>query len=426
MNTKATQLDQMLYAWLAESDDRKFDRAFQRYYAEASPSLVRYLANRSSLADLDCEQIAVDALLKFFTRVGRDRRQAAESVSHALPKIQPLNLGPFHSRQVQRWTADVGSFKTMSMSFTLTPDDAAGRAWKAEIQTQADGIPPLQRQGLHLLETVRAAVAAIADPTPGVPESLACDEEAEAPSAEHPVIRTFAEGLREAAEACPAGPLAAESRHPGVLKFVAGAWTVVDVLPALRIPTNGYLFDIAQSLYLDECKARGRKKRGGGGVSATRQDDGNAVDGPTPSAAAFVLDEELPPDEADTDGSGGSSLAFAARPGDFTADPTAELIDEDFCARFYAYLRKPLDDAEEAYRRAASAGKADAERRRLASISDKHARLMAVLTMRIEGQTQEAIAQLLDLSRNQVKYIAEQVQAAYQQFCASAMRPARP
>ena len=83
-------------------------------------------------------------------------------------------------------------------------------------------------------------------------------------------------------------------------------------------------------------------------VTINRPEARNAVDGPTPSAAAFVLDEELPPDEADTDGSGGSSLAFAARPGDFTADPTAELIDEDFCARFYAYLRKPLDDAEEA------------------------------------------------------------------------------
>ena len=64
MNTKATQLDHMLYAWLAETEDRKFDRAFQRYYEVASPSLVRYLVRGSSLPDLDCEQIAVDALLK--------------------------------------------------------------------------------------------------------------------------------------------------------------------------------------------------------------------------------------------------------------------------------------------------------------------------------------------------------------------------
>jgi DNA-directed RNA polymerase specialized sigma24 family protein len=425
MNTKATQLDQMLYAWLAESDDRKFDRAFQRYYGEASPSLVRYLVSRSSLPDLDCEQIAVDALLKFFTRVGRDRRQAAQSVSHALPQIQPLNLGPFHVRQVQRWTADVGSFKNRSMSFTLTPDDAAGREWKAEIQTQTDGIPPLQRQGLHLLEAARIAVAVIAEPAPLAPESLRTDGTAEASPAEHAAIRAFAEGLREATEAGATGATAAESRHPGVLKFVGGTWAVVDVLPALRIPTNGYLFDIAQSMYLDECKARGRKKRGGSGVLAARPDDGQAFDGPTSSITPFVLDEERAFEEADSEGSGGSSVTFAARPGEFTADPTAELIDEDFCEQFYACLRKPLHDAEEAYRQAAAVGKADAERKRLASVSDKHARLMAVLTMRIEGQTQEAIAQLLDLSRNQVKYIAEQVQAAYQQFCASAMRPAR-
>jgi DNA-directed RNA polymerase specialized sigma24 family protein len=422
MNTKATQLDQMLYAWLAESDDRKFDRAFQRYYGEASPSLVRYLASRSNLPDLDCEQIAVDALLKFFNRVGRDRRQAAQSVSQALPQIQPINLGPFHVRQVQRWTADVGSFKNRSMSFTLTPDDAAARDWKAEILTQTNDIPPLQRQGLHLLEAVRVAVGVIAEPALVAPENFP-DGTAEASPAEHAAIRAFAEALREAGAG---GATAAESKHPGVLKFVGGTWTVVDVLPALRIPTNGYLFDIAQSMYLDECKSRNRKKRGGGGVSAARPDDAHAFDGPTPSVTAFVLDEERAFDEADTEGAGGSSVRFAFRPGEFTADPTAELIDEDFCEQFYACLRKPLHDAEEAYRRAAAVGKADAERKRLASVSDKHARLMAVLTMRIEGQTQEAIAQLLDLSRNQVKYIAEQVQAAYQLFCASAMRPARP
>jgi DNA-directed RNA polymerase specialized sigma24 family protein len=419
MNTKATQLDQMLYAWLAESDDRKFDRAFQRYYAEASPSLVRYLASRSSLSDLDCEQIAVDALLKFFCRVGRDRRQAAESVTRALPEIQPLNLGPFHARQVQRWTADVGSFKNMSMSFTLTPDDGAGRPWKAEIQAQADGIPPLQRQGLHLLEAVRVAIAAVKGADETGPRELEPDGMGES-AGEHPVIRAFAEGLREAAEAGAVGTSAEEARYPGVLKFVFGGWTVVDVLPALRIPSNGYLFDIAQSLYLDECKARGRKKRGGGGVSAARPGGGYDDD-----ALTFVLDENEPPDAPDGEGSGNISVAFAVRPGEVTADPTADFIDEDFCERFYASLRKPLDDAQEAYQRAASAGRADAERKRLSSISEKHARLLAVLTMRIEGQTQEAIAQSLGLSRNQVKYIAEQVQAAYEQFCASAMRMAR-
>src|SRR3984885_15894331 len=100
MTSTATQLDQMLYTWLAEPDNGKFDQAFKKYYAEASSKLVAYLARRSSLLDLDCEQIAVDALLKFFCRVGRDRREAAESIVAALAQVRPLNLGPFHARHV--------------------------------------------------------------------------------------------------------------------------------------------------------------------------------------------------------------------------------------------------------------------------------------------------------------------------------------
>jgi DNA-directed RNA polymerase specialized sigma24 family protein len=418
MNPKATQLDQMLYAWLAETDDRKFDQAFERYYEGASPSLVRYLMRCSRLADLDCEQIAVDALLKFFCRVGRDRRQAAAAVSDALPQIQPLNLGPFHVRQVQRWTGEVDAFKHTSMTFQLTPQDGAEQPWKAEIQARNDGIPPLQRQGLHLLESVRVTCAAVADLADGAPENCEADGTGEAPAAEYAALRAFAVRLHEAAEKAAVGILAVESRHPGVVKCVGGAWTVVDVLPALRIPTNGYLFDIAHSLYLDECKARGRKKRGGSGASLGEPDEKSAPH----ALAPFDLDEEGPLDEQDSDASGGAPVAFAARLGELAADPTAELIDEDFCERFYIYLSKPLDDAQEAYRRAASVGKAEAERKRLASISEKHARFMSVLSMRIEGQTQEAIAESLGLSRNQVKYITEQAQAVYQQFCAAAMR----
>jgi DNA-directed RNA polymerase specialized sigma24 family protein len=422
MNPKATQLDQMLYAWLAETDDRKFDQAFQRYYEGASPSLVRYLVRCSSLADLDCEQIAVDALLKFFCRAGRDRRQAAAAVTNVLPQIQPLNLGPFHVRQVQRWRGEVDSFRHTSMTFRLAPQDGAERPWKAEIQAQIDGIPPLQRQGLHLLESARVACAAVADLADGTPEKRDADGTSEAPSAEYTAMRAFAVYLCAAAEKGAVGISAAESRHPGVVKCVDAAWTVVEVLPALRIPTNGYLFDIAHSLYLDECKARGRKKRGGGGVSPGESDAGGAAR----ALAPFDLDEQgALHHEEDNDPAGGTPGAFAVRPGELTSDPTAELIDEDFCEQFYAYLSKPLDDAQEAYRRAAAAGKGEAERKRLVSISEKHARFMAVLAMRIEGQTQEAIAESLGLSRNQVKYIAEQAQAAYQQFCAAAMRSQR-
>jgi hypothetical protein len=74
MNSPATRLDLMPYAWLAEPDNQKFERAFKKYHDEAFIGLVKYLARRSSSLKLDFEQIAVDALLKFFSRVGRGRR----------------------------------------------------------------------------------------------------------------------------------------------------------------------------------------------------------------------------------------------------------------------------------------------------------------------------------------------------------------
>ena len=413
MNTKATPLDHMLYAWLAETEDRKFDRAFQRYYEVASPSLVRYLVRGSSLPDLDCEQIAVDALLKFFLRAGRDRRQAAESVSNALPRIQVLSFGAFHVRQVRRWSEDVGSFERTSMSFE-PPRDGEERPWKAEIQAQLEAIPPLQRQGLRLLDTVRIAIAPVAQAAGESAGDDPIDGATDAPSIE--AIRCFASQWRERPEAGDPDSSASESHHPGMTGFVDGTWTIVDALPALRIPTNGYLFDIAHSLYLDECKARGRKKRGGGGAAA--QDEDASVPAP------FDLEAEFPLDE-DQRTSSNPAAGYGALPADNAGDPAAELVDEDFCERFYAYLRKPLDDAEDAYHRAAAVGKANAERKRLSSVSEKHARLMSVLSMRIEGETQEAIAESLGLSRNQVKYMTEQVQAAYEQFRDAAMRPRR-
>jgi DNA-directed RNA polymerase specialized sigma24 family protein len=423
MTSTVTQLDHMLYTWLAEPDDRKFDQAFKRYYVEASSKLVAYLGRRSSLADLDCEQIAVDALLKFFSRVGRDRRQASDLVANALPQIQPLDFGPFHIRQVRRWTTDIGSFRASSMSFTLRQDDDVERPWKAEIQALTDNVPPLQRQGCHLLEPVRAAVACIAnvEPEAGDPAML---EEDPIDSHHYTVIRQFATGLRNAAKEGSVGVSSAESKHPGVIGFVDGSWSVIDVLPLLRVPTNGFLFDIAQSLYLDECKARGRKKRGGATTPLADGDHLNGSNGSNHPLTQIDPDEAGSQDDSDANQSvGPSALGFdAGSAGDFAFDPAADQIGEDFCRQFNAYLRKPLEDAEEAYRQAAATGPAGAERKRLESISSKNERMLTILSMRIEGQTQEEIAEALGISRNQVKYVVELVQAAYEQFCAAAAR----
>ena len=357
MTRTVTRLDEKLYAWLTEPDDRKFDRAFEKYHDEAFAGLVRYLARCSSSLGLDFEQIAADALLKFFSRVGRQRREASGLIGNALTQIRPLDLGSFHVREVRRWTTEVGSFRETSMTFKVTQQEER-RNWMAEIQALADKIPPLQRRGGHVLESVRAAISPADD---------------------------------------------------GATLFVEFTVTIVESLPLLRVPTNGYLFDMAQSLYLDECKSRGRLKRRG-------------PDTWHPLTRINLDDEESSNEYSDQVAAAPMQMVFASDLADAAVDPESDLAGKDFCEKFYAYLRRPLDLAEEAYRIAAANGTAAAERKRMDSLGSKLDRVIAVLTMRIEGHTQEDIAQVLDLSRNQVKYIAELVQEAYEQFSAMCTR----
>jgi DNA-directed RNA polymerase specialized sigma24 family protein len=412
MNSPATRLDLMLYAWLAEPDNQKFERAFKKYHDEAFIGLVRYLARRSSSLELDFEQIAVDALLKFFSRVGRGRREASEAIVRSLPHVQGLDLSPFHLRQVRRWAADIGAFRERSMTFTLSQqDETDGREWKAEIHSLAEKIPPLQRQGCLVLDPLCTEGAPAADG--------AVSDHAEEGPFDFAPIRAFAARLQSDAQA----GSAVELRHPGALRFVDGTWTVITVLPQLRVPTNGYLFDIAQNLYLDECKARNRQKRGGAGSSVAEYGDAaDPGDAAAHPLARISLDEENSPQEPIDAGESAGLTAMALIGTVAVADPESDRIGEEFCQKFYAYLRRPLDAAEDAYRRASLDGPANSERKRLDSLSRKVERVIAVLSMRIEGQTQEAIAEALGVSRNQVKYIVEQVQEAYEQFAAAGAR----
>jgi DNA-directed RNA polymerase specialized sigma24 family protein len=297
------------------------------------------------------------------------------------------------------------------MTFTLSQqDEADGREWKAEIHTLAEKIPPLQRQGCLVLDPLCTEGAPAAD--------AAVSDHAEDGPFDFAPIRAFAARLQSDAQA----GTAVELRHPGALRFVDGTWTVITVLPQLRVPTNGYLFDIAQNLYLDECKARNRQKRGGAGSSVAEY--GDAADAAAHPLARISLDEENSPQEPmDAGESGGlTAIALTGAVAVAVADPESERIGEEFCQKFYAYLRRPLDAAEDAYRRASLDGPANSERKRLDSLSRKVERVIAVLSMRIEGQTQEAIAAALGVSRNQVKYIVEQVQEAYEQFAAAGVR----
>jgi DNA-directed RNA polymerase specialized sigma24 family protein len=409
--TKITTLDQRLYAWLIQSDDRKFELAFNAYFSVAFPAVVRHLMRVSRWDANQLEELAQDALLKFFERVGRARRQASESVEQAVKQIRPLNFGAFHTRFVTRWSKDVTSFRDTSLAFRPTesdnPDDSD---WKKVIRSLSEQIPVLQRQGYHIVNTVRVDLDW--DAREDGNQSDATNE-----------LRMFAESLVGEIKAETERAHVAEVKHPGVGQFVGSALTIIDCLPRLRVPTNGFLFEIAINIYLDECKKRGRQKRGG---SDNRASEAPAAAHESENASQHPMDminlgvELIRENVTPVEGAARSSLCEAHS--EFSAasvDPTIQYENEDLFEKFYMYLRKPLTDAIEANQAAQHGNSTNMERKKAETLAAKFDRMTAVLALMGEGHTQEETAEQLNLSRNQVKYIMEAVQASYLRFAAA-------
>ncbi len=410
-STKITTLDHRLYAWLVQPDDKKFELAFSAYFALAFPAVVRHLMRISRWDANQLEELAQDALLKFFERVGRDRRVASVAVDQALLHIQPLNCGAFHGRQVVGWSKDVTSFRDASLAFQICESDSPQDSdWKQIVRSLSEQIPGLQRQGCHIVYAIRVDLSW---------DTREIDDQSGTTIAS---IRAFAESLATECTAKTERAQLADEKHPGLDYFVDSASSIIENLPRLRVPTNAFLFEIAMNVYLDECKKRGRQKRGGGDNSfserpAATQEIDNALQHPMDMINLGVEDSQ---DEIPIDGIARSSLGEAqASCLAASVDPTIRYEDEDLFEKFYVYLRKPLTDAIEAYQAALLGKSANVERKKVETLTAKFDRMTAVLALMGEGYTQEETAEQLALSRNQVKYIMEAVQESYLRFAAT-------
>ena len=440
-NTKITFLDRRLYAWLVESDDKKFERAFNDYFSVAFPAVVRHLMRISRWDLAQLEELAQDALLRFFERVGRGRREASGTVERCMMRVRPMSLGPFHERQVNHWTRDVSSFRDSAMRFQLPPADEPDFGnWRSAIHGLADRIPILGQQGCHILNAVRVELRwECADGPPAAISAIDADvqlagdlDETVGSDGARRNAAVFVDAITTEVASHSARADSALAKHPRLVEFVDGTFTIICALSRLRVPTNGYLFEIAMSIFLDECKRRGRQKRGGSGVAppeSTVVSENIDTDSQHP-IEILRLESENESDSEDACEVAESTSAYqrsvipAATP---AIDPTLQYEHEDLFEKFYEYLRKPLVDATRAYANAANRGRAHAERRRLDALTSKFARTTAVLTLMGEGCTQDRIAEQLAISRNQVKYIIELVQDAYARFAADSRRhAARP
>jgi DNA-directed RNA polymerase specialized sigma24 family protein len=370
-----TRLDERLYAWLCEPDERRFTIAFNSYFLVAFPAVIRHLARFAPADPALLEEIAQDSLLRFFEHIGRGRREAAREIEAALGQIRPVALGPSHECQVDGWRVDVDSYRRSTMGFRLALGDGATvLTWKNTIRELTLQIPTLQRQGWHLIDTV--------------------------------------------------------IRLPGTTQLVDCAVTIIRAIPVLQVPTNGYLFEISYTIYLDDYRKRRRQKRGGPGHRSG--DDGVCWDSDGVRTLHPLEDQRLDDsmDEAEAADvvtfSGSSGARFTSGSDPTAGDPIRHLEEQQYFERFHTYLRAPVDAAEAAYDAARAHGAATAERRKWDSLRQKFSRSVEILVAIGEGYTQEQTAQRLRLTRNQVKYVIETLQDAYARFAAQSGRASYP
>jgi DNA-directed RNA polymerase specialized sigma24 family protein len=401
-----TTLDTQLYGWLNEPDGRGFDIAFNAYYAAAYPALLRRLARLSRWGLAELEEIAQDALFKFF-EAARVRHEVSDNIRFHLDEVRPLNLGDLHGRRVKDWSGDVEAFREAVMSFRPTPTDVGG---KDEIRMLTVAIPPLQRRGWSLLEEVHQAVA----------EEDFASTSAPTESLEPPpdgLLGKFAKDLTTENEQA----MTAENRLPGCRLFVHGVHGVTVKLPMIRIPTSALLFEIALTLYVDECRRRGRLKRGGSisAADATSDLSSNACIGALYETEALNSEGDL----AFGSESVGYHPDILERPGVILIDEATRIEQHDVLEKFYEYLRDPLDRALE---RCAREPGCRAAEQRAAKLTRKFDLMMEILALIGEGHTQVEVARLLRLSRNQVKYVVESAQHAYASFVSDGRAGAAP
>lgn len=428
MNT----LDRLLYRWVGEADELRAETAFRTYYSAAFPLLVRHVQHRTGWDSASAEDIAQEALVRFFERIGRRRRDAIAIVRTAAARLVDRDAGPLATGLIVGWAGNVDALASSVADFCLPLGDASPdeycRVLVGELSTR---IASLQGIGLRLLYSMRRPVLqCTAD---------ACDDESETPAIVAGTIDElaptevdasetvgFARELARSLSTDTSHARAAERRDPGIAATAQAVLTIIETLPRLRMPTNSYLIEITTSTFLDEIKRRNRRKRGGMATEpvCAADDDAHGEHG----SCGHPL-EAMPKDpqtESDGDSWCAQHCPSECRDHPRTAtvmlapsvDPFMRYESEEFLGRFYEYLRAPVARAVRALETARTKGLAIPERRRLESVSGKFSRMVTVLSLLGEGYTQEEAAQLTGLSRNQVKYIVQIVKEAYERFAA--------
>jgi DNA-directed RNA polymerase specialized sigma24 family protein len=403
----ADTLDALLYAWLSEPDERRAGTCFAAYFRAAFPQLCRF-ARAWRVDPEQAEDLAQQALIKFFRYLGPERRAADAEIRQSTSALRPLDWGALHVRLVEGWVGQIRSFRDAAIGFRPAPASTTdpGVQGRDEINGR---IEPLRRQGLHFLSEVRKRMAPrlgwLPVPTSATDSSETVGPDNEGVSRDADAIGAFASELLRSVEGKDHVSVERATDCAGGVQFVRHSSTVTEKLPVLAIPSNGLLYTIAKRQFLDVL----RKKR---------PEPLHALEDLADRGEREVLDEldlgssdtvdevvepaaprGIEPEEAET---GRDEVAFELRYG-----------------AFLDFLRAPLTRAEGALAAALAKGSgAKPERARVTSLQAKFDRVLAVLQALRESPqpTEDEIARRHGLTRNQVKYVIERIREEFNHF----------
>lgn len=382
-------IEQAFYAWLNAESKAEHDIHFARFYEGFSRVLEGSIRKRfRGMGQHVIDDAIAEAMLIMLEKFGAPRRAAFVAVPEMLSRLQPLELGPLHNRRLIRWKARFAQYRLDVLGYTPTAESS-----NAERQQKIDVLVAehrsLHNDGYACMNDLRARIEAT-HPTPAQLKRA---------------VNAFVKALHQRLASEAAQTIDQAWRLEGASGFVLSMDELLNALPKVRVLSPAYVFVVC----MNELKALFSSGQEEGGRPASLRNDDSDEPGINPSEEdeaahvheatepAFGHDEE--PASWHHEGINGEIESLA----DSAAGPEDRLAQQQLFQVLLAALEAPIQDAQDALARTQTKKDRDRAQTAVNRALREHELDCALLIGWIEGESQDAQAEQLGLTRNQVR-----------------------
>jgi hypothetical protein len=398
-------VEQAFYGWLNAESKAEHDLHFTRFYQGFSRVLEGSIRKRfRGMGQHVIDDAIAEAMLIMLEKFGEPRRAAFVAVPEMLARLQPLELGPLHTRRVVRWKTHISQYRLDVLGYT-----PAAASSNADRQQQIDALVA-QHRGLHndgyaCMNDLRAKI----ETTHPTPEQL------------KRAVNLFIKALHQRLASESAQTIDQTWQLEGASRFVLSMDELLTALPKLRVLSPAYVFVVC----MNELKALFSAGQEGGDRPTSRLDeDSNERDSKVPEEGEdhdvhervepdFGHDEE--PANWHSDGIHGEVESLA----DPSEGPEERMAQQQLFHLLLAALQAPIREAQDALARTHTKKDRDRAQTAVNRALREHELDCSLLIGWIEGESQEAQAEQLGLTRNQVRTGQERLGKHILEYCES-------